>query len=106
MTKILDWNKDNRAASLLKELQEAKKQKSYWADKEKVLSQELKDKLSTADGAKLQGYEITKTITKPYQGKLITAEMVGTYQGARSGSERVTIKEIPIEQKTEEYAWE
>lgn len=106
MTKILDWNKDNRASSLLKELQEAKKQKSYWADKEKVLNQELKDKLSTADGAKLNGYEITKTTTKPYQGKLITSDMVGTYQGAKKGSERVTIKEVPVEKPAQQFAWE
>lgn len=70
-------------------------------DEEKALEKELKaakaeifDYLKNSAGGYTADFCVTSKMTKPYEGKLVTEEMVGARIGARDGYRNLNVKEM------------
>lgn len=92
--KLIDARGDERIASLVRQYDGLGRQAKSIEEERAVVKAELLSAIGDAEKVLLDGFSVSAGLVGPSLGTLVTAEMVGTYVGARSGFRnlRVTAK--------------
>lgn len=92
--KLLDARSDERIASLVRQYDGLGRQAKSIEEERAVVKAELLSAIGDAEKVLLDGFSVSAGLVGPSLGTLVTADMVGTYVGARSGFRnlRVTAK--------------
>jgi putative phage-type endonuclease len=91
---LADYTADYEMNLLLADYRALQAEEKAIEKKAKAAKAEIFAKLKNSAGGYTSDYCVTSKMTKPYEGKLITEDMVGTRIGARDGYRNLTVKEL------------
>lgn len=89
---LLDYTADAELNALLSKYSRLNDEEKQVEKEAKATKAEIFAMLQNSAGGYTEDFRVTSKMTKPYEGKLITEDMVGTRIGARDGYRNLTVK--------------